>query len=127
LKNKTQIEQEASILYSYLKANHLGKENGISKPLLAQKFNISERVLRKLTKTINENTDFEKIVSTTHCCYMCNTKEECEKTIKNTYRVALTLLKKAKAMEKKVGLNGQIKINLGDQYKDFVETFSDKG
>lgn len=117
---------EASILYSYLKANHLGEERGISKPLLAQKFNISERVLRRLTKIINESADFEKIISTTHCCYMCNTKEECEKTIKNTYKVALALLKKAKSMEKKVGLNGQIKINLGDQYKDFVETFSDK-
>ena len=80
--------------------------------------------MRKLTKEINTSTELEKLVSTTHCCYMCNTKEECEQSIRNTYRTAITLLKKGKAMERKVGLNGQIKMPLGQYYKEFVETFS---
>ena len=113
-------------LYDYLKANHFGKENGIKKPVLAQHFGISERELRKLTKTINESPELEKLVSTTHSCYMCNSKEECEKSIRNTYRVAVALFKKAKQMERKVGLNGQIKLKLGKYYKDVVETFSDE-
>lgn len=111
-------------LYDYLKDNHLGRENGIKKPELAKKFDITERELRRLTKEINTSTELEKLVSTTHCCYMCNTKEECEQSIRNTYRTAITLLKKGKAMERKVGLNGQVKMKLGKYYKDVVETFS---
>lgn len=113
-------------LYDYLKNNHLGRENGIKKPALAQVLGISERELRKLTKAINESNELEKLVSTTHSCYMCATKEECEKSIRNTYRVAVALFKKAKSMEKKVGLNGQIKLKLGKYYKDVVETFSEE-
>ena len=55
---------------------------------------------------------------------MCDTKEECEYAIRNTYRVAVALLKKAKQMERRVGLNGQVKIKLGKYYKEVVETFS---
>lgn len=113
-------------LYDYLKANHLGKENGIKKPELAEKLGIKARELRKLTKEINESTELEKLVSTSHCCYVCKTKEECEKSIRTTYKVAVALFKKAKQMEKKVGLNGQMKIKLGKYYKDFVETFSNE-
>lgn len=113
-------------LYDYLKNNHLGRENGIKKPALAQVLGISERELRKLTKAINESNELEKLVSTTHSCYMCETKEECEKSIRNTYIVAVALFKKAKSMEKKVGLNGQIKLKLGKYYKDVVETFSEE-
>ena len=119
-------EPEVYRLYDYLKNNHFGKENGINKPQLAQKLGINERDLRKLTKTINESTELEKLISTTHSCYMCETKEECEKSIRNTYRVAVALFKKAKAMEKKVGLNGQIKLKLGKYYKDVVETFTEE-
>lgn len=113
-------------LYDYLKNNHLGRENGIKKPELAQRLGINERELRKLTKEINTSTELEKLVSTTHCCYMCKTKEECEQSIRNTYRTAITLLKKGKAMERKIGLNGQIKMPLGQYYKEFVETFSNE-
>lgn len=129
MENKIDVKHHEPIvyrLYDYLKAHHYGQENGIKKPELAQKLGVSERELRKLTKEINESTELEKLVSTTHCCYMCATKEECEKSIRNTYRVAVALFKKAKAMEKKVGLNGQIKLKLGKHYKDVVETFSDE-
>ena len=110
-------------LYDYLKNNHLGRENGIKKPELAQKLGINERELRKLTKKINTSTELEKLVSTTHCCYMCKTKEECEQSIRNTYRTAITLLKKGKAMERKIGLNGQIKMPLGNEFYEIVNTF----
>ena len=117
-------EPEVYRLYDYLKVHHLGRENGIKKNELAFALGMSERQLRKLTKKINESGELERLVSTTHCCYMCDTKDECEKAIKNTYRVAVALFKKAKTMEKKVGLNGQIKLKLGKYYKDVVETFT---
>lgn len=118
-----QNRAKSLLLYSYLASNHFGKENGIKRPELAQKLNISERELRTLTKEINTNPVFEKVVSTTHSCYLCKTKDECVKTIKNTYRVAISLFKKAKQMERRVGLNGQIKIPIGSDYKEIVETF----
>lgn len=118
-------EPDVYKLYDFLKKEHLGEENGITRPLLAAYLGISERTLRKLTKQINESPVLDKIVSTSHCCYMCNTKKECIKAINNTYRVAITLLKKAKNMERKLGLNGQVKLHLGDYYKDFVETFEE--
>lgn len=120
--SRTQLTPET--LANYLMANHLGNENGIRRTELAKKLNIHERDLRKLVKAINESTEIMKLVSTSHACYMCNTKEECERATRNTYRVAISLFKKAKAMEKKVGLNGQIKIGLGEDYTDFVQTFS---
>ena len=110
-------------LYDYLKNNHLGRENGIKKPELAQKLGINERELRKLTKEINTSTELEKLVSTTHCCYMCKTKEECEKSIRNTFRTAIALIKKGNTMAKKVGLNGQIKMPLGNEFYEIVNTF----
>lgn len=117
-------EPQVYRLYDYLKTNHSGRENGITKPELAQRLDISERELRKLTKGINNSPELEKIVSTTHSCFLCNTKEECEMAIRNTYRTAISLLKKGKIMERKVGLNGQVKMKLGKYYKDVVETFS---
>lgn len=110
-------------LYDYLKNNHLGRENGIKKPELAQRLGINERELRKLTKEINTSTELEKLVSTTHCCYMCKTKEECEKSIRNTFRTAIALIKKGNTMAKKVGLNGQIKMPLGNEFYEIVNTF----
>ena len=110
-------------LYDYLKNNHLGRENGIKKPELAQRLGINERELRKLTKEINTSTELEKLVSTTHCCYMCKTKEECEKSIRNTFRTAIAIIKKGNTMAKKVGLNGQIKMPLGNEFYEIVNTF----
>ena len=123
--NETHHEPIVYGLYNYLADHHLGIENGIKKPELANIFNLSERELRKITKTINESSEFNRLVSTTHSCYMCRTKAECEKSIRNTYRTALALLRKAKQMERKVGLNGQIKLKLGDQYNDFISTFEE--
>ena len=113
-------------LYDYLQDNPLGREHGIKKPELAKKFDITERELRRLTKEINTSTELEKLVSTTHCCYMCNTKEECEKSIRSTFRTAIALVRKGNIMARKVGLNGQIKMPLGKYYKEFVETFSNE-
>ena len=127
MENKIETKKHEPIVYKvydYLKTHHYGHMNGIKRNELAEKFNINARILRKITSKINSSLELEKLVSTSHSCYMCETKEECENAIRNTYRTAITLLKKGKAKEKKVGLNGQIKIKLGKHYKDVVETFS---
>lgn len=113
-------------VYDYLKKNHLGKENGIKRTYLCMVLGINSRKLREITSEINASKELDKLVSTTHCCYICDTKEECEKSIRNTYRTAISLLLKAKNMERKVSLNNQIKMKLGKYYKDVIETFSDE-
>ena len=128
MENKIETKHHDTIVYrvyDYLKNNHLGRQNGIPKTQVAEKFGISSRDLRKITQQINTSNELEKLVSTTHCCYMCETREECEQSIRNTYRTAITLLKKGKTMERKAKLNGQLKIKLGEHFKDFVETFSE--
>ena len=112
-------------VYDYLKEHHLGAENGILRRDLAQALNLSERKLRAVTAEINSSTELEKLVSVSHSCYMCKTEEECAWAVHGTYAQAITLIKKAQTMEKKVRLNGQGKIRLGEYYKDFVETFTE--
>ena len=115
----------ADAVYYFLIANCRGEGNGIPRPKVAEHFNITPRDLRRITKEINTSPKYEKLVSTTHSCYICDTERECEKTLRNTYRVAVALFKKAKQMERKVGLNGQFRIKLGDDFKDIVETFEE--
>ena len=110
-------------IYDLLKKEHLGKENGIVRSELALQLGITERELRKITREINLSGELEKLVSTSHSCYMCETREECEKSIRTTYHSAVALFKKAKQMEKKVGLNGQIKMSVGDDLFEIVGTF----
>ena len=118
-----EYKAQVAKLYNYLKENHLGAENGIKKPELAEKLEISERELRGLTRLINASPEFEKLVSTSYSCFMCNTEEECKKAIKNTFRTAVSHIKKGNVMAKKVGLNGQIKMALGEDFYDVITTF----
>lgn len=126
MENKIETKHHEPIVYrvyDYLKENHYGRENGIKNPDLAQIFDISTRELRKIKQAINESDELEKLVSTSHCCYMCKTKEECEKSIRATYSYAISHFKKAKKMERKTELNNQIKISVGDDLIDIISTF----
>ena len=107
-------------LAEYLQQNHLGKENGISRSALAKKLGIGEIRLKALRRAINESTEIDKLVSTSVSCYMCDTEAECVEAIRNTYKMAVALIKKARAMEKKMGLQGQVSID-----KDVVEVFKE--
>lgn len=110
-------------VYEYLKANHLGKENGITRNELALALGIPIRALRKITSEINSSSELEKLISTTNCCYMCKTESECEKATQSTFKQAFSLLKKAYKMEKKISNHDQAKIKLGKYYSEFIETY----
>lgn len=115
---------EEDWLYKYLCENHLGKEKGIKRAVLANRLGMTQRQLRRLTQSINRNAKYDKLVSTSGMCYICKTRNECQLSIANTYKMAVTLFRKAKAMEKKYAMNGQVRIILKpDEYKEFVETF----
>lgn len=102
MKNGNVNIEDINKLYNYLKVNHLGKENGIKKPMLAKKLGLHEKELKKLIKAINESEEFKHIISTSYKCYLCNTIEEARETINNVEKVAISLLNKASKMKYKI-------------------------
>lgn len=109
--------------YDYLKENHYGKENGISRKDLAQIFDVDLATQKKILTEINQSDIFDKLVSTSGSIYICRTREECETAYYNEIKSGLARLLKGKKMAQKVMKNGQGKIKLGDYYKEIVETF----
>jgi len=111
-------------IYDYLIENHLGAEKSCTREELATELNINKRQLRRITSEINKSTDFEKLISTKNKTYICNTKDECIGAISNTFKLAITQFKKARAMQKKLGLQGQIKIQLNqDEMQEIIEVY----
>ena len=110
--------------YEYLLEKHFGEANGVTKDELSEELGMSKRELRYMTKEINEDMRFEKVISVSKKCYICENADEAIEAIRKTYKAAISLLKKAKRMEKKVSLNGQIKLGSDEQsLVEWVETF----
>lgn len=105
---------------NYLTLNHLGKGKGKTRSEIAYELGIDKRELRRITSEINRNAQYNRLISTTNLTYVCNTKEECVATVRNTYRTAITLIKKARAMEKKMGLQGQVRLPVDNELKESI-------
>lgn len=103
---KVFIEKQKAVFYM-IKRFFYGKRHGYPAEIIAKDLNMDKRELRRVCAAINANPEINGIISTSNEIYVCETKEECQKAINNTYRMAFAYLKKARAMEKKVGLNGQ--------------------
>lgn len=110
-------------VYEELK-NHIGRVNKISAKELATNFNISERALRDIIHEIRESHELEKAIGSKGGYYVC-TEEDCENAIKMLYGQAFSTLKVARALEKKVGMNGQGKIKTGDYVKQFYKSLGE--
>lgn len=125
-KTKIEIKRHKSLTYKYydyLKENHYGKENGISRENLRQIFNIDLKTQKKILAEINQSDVFDKLVSTSGSIYICRTKEECEEAYYNEIKSGLARLLKGKKMADKVAKNGQGKIQYTKEIKAFLETF----
>ena len=123
------IKKLNSLVYRYydeLKNNYLGEQNGILAEELADRMGIKPRKQRYILQAINESDELPRLVSTCGKIYMCNTEQECVRAFMNEIRSGLTRLQKGKKMAKKVGLNGQYKLKLGEYYKDFVTVFEEQ-
>lgn len=111
-------------VYDELK-NHVGKKNSIPAKDLADKVCLSERALRDVIREIRKSTDLEKAIGCCNLGYHVCTQEDCENAIKRFYRQAFGSLEVARALEKKVGLNGQGKIKTGDYVKAFYQSLGE--
>lgn len=88
-------------LYNYLVTNNQGAREGITRKELAEKFGVSERAITEAKNKINTNPEYNKILSVSESNYSCQNKNEYNKAIIDTYKVIFTLVRKARAMEKK--------------------------
>lgn len=111
-------------VYEELK-NHVGSSNSISAKDLADKFSISERALRDIIHTIRDSKELEKAIGCSERGYFVCTKEDARKSIERLFNQAFSTLKVARALEKKVGKNGQGKISLSDYYAMFYESLGE--
>ena len=112
-------------LYEELK-RHVDSENGISAQELADKFGISKRTLRFYISIIRNSPDFELVVTSSNNGYfICSTKEIFKRHHRRLYSMAFSLLREARAQDKKMGLNGQYKIPL-DSFDNFFKSFVDE-
>lgn len=119
MNNETAIERFAN----YMQEKHLGKENGVTEQELAIRFGVAKRTVRSWMSGVNNDPTIPRLVSTADACYMCATNQEGTEAIAKEYRRVVTEIKKLRVMQKKMGLDGQVKIPLGDDYKEVVEVF----
>lgn len=98
---------------------HVGKENAISGVVLSRKLGITERQLRECVREIRQSTELEKVIASGNTgYYLCKNKDEYMKARDRLRSTALDLLTTLSALDKKVGQDGQMKIMLGEFYKD---------
>lgn len=113
-------------IYDYLKENCVGKENAISGADLSAMFKIDRRMLRTYKHEMLMNPELTKVVMTCNKGYYTPTIEEGIKDLKRIYAQAMSLLEVWSVAQKKAGREGQGQINLGKDYKAFVEAFGTK-
>ncbi len=109
-------------LYDELK-NHVGKENAISAKDLSAMFGMSKRTLRVHIREIRNSGELEKVIGSYEGGYYVCTKEESDTVTTHLYKHVFNLLKTIRTMDKKAGRDGQMKIKLGEFFKDTYEPF----
>ena len=112
-------------IYEYLCENCNGKKNGRRRSEIAALFGLKQRDLRRIMHEINTIADYERMVSTNGSIYICADDKECRSSIRTTYRSAVALIKKARQMEKKLGLHGQTRIVDNGAEIEVVEAFKE--
>lgn len=118
----TQVKHHAPKVYEVYEEmkRHVGIENAISATQLCFLCDVSShRELREIMREIRRSGELEKIpCSCNDGYYMASTKEEAQKAIDRLVNAAKNELKTAYTMAKKLGLEGQMKIQFGKYWKD---------
>ena len=99
---------------------HVGAKNAISATDLCRACGISShRELREVMREIRRSGELEKIpCSCNKGYYMASTKEEAMSAIERLINTAKNEFKTGYIMMKKLGLDKQMKIPLGEYFKD---------
>lgn len=99
---------------------HVGEENAISATDLCLYLGISDhRELRKIMREMRRSSELEKIpCSCNKGYYMASTKEEAQNAVNRLLNTAKNEFKTGYIMLKKLGLEGQMKIQLDEFCSD---------
>lgn len=111
-------------VYDELK-EHIGSSQAISAEKLAFLFNTTKREIRRIIHTIRNSSELEKLIGSNSKGYYVCTKEDVEKAVNRILNQAISLFKVVKSMEKKAGLNGQIKLKLGEYFDDTYQSLGE--
>lgn len=112
-------------VYDHMK-NYVREENAIKARDLAAQFNITERHLRDVMHTIRTSDELTRTIgSSPRGYFICKDKVEFERSNNTLYAAAFSYLKAARANEKKAGMDGQLKLKLGQFYQEEFHAFGD--
>ena len=122
VKDDTQVKHHAPKVYEVYEElkRHVGAENAISATDLCRVCGVSShRELREIMRSMRRSGELEKIpCSCNKGYYMASTKEEAMKSINRILNAAKNEFKTGYIMLKKLGLDKQMKIPLGEYFKD---------
>ena len=122
VKDDTQVKHHSPkvyVVYEEMK-RHIGEENSISATDLCIACGVSShRELREIMREMRRSGELEKIpCSCNKGYYMASTKEEAMSAIDRLINTAKNEFKTGYIMMKKLGLDKQMKIPLGEYFKD---------
>lgn len=115
-------------IYDKLKSQHIGKENAISMNNLAEYFGITPRTLRYSLSEIRRNPCFELCIMSDNGGYwVASSREQYKQAAKRLYSQAFSLLRCARANERKANLHNQGKItDIDSEFADFFKSFAEE-
>ena len=129
-----EVKHHAPIVYNVYDElkKHIGKENAISAHDLCEIFrdelaeelyydfmiDPKDRKLRRIIREIRRSGELEKVIGSCKNGYYVCTKDDAQKSIDRLMNAAKNMFKTAYIMAKKVGLEGQMKIKMGDYFSD---------
>lgn len=122
VKDDTQVKHHTPKVYAVYEEmkRHIGEENSISATDLCIACGVSShRELREIMREMRRSGELEKIpCSCNKGYYLARTKEEAIKSINRILNAAKNEFKTGYIMMKKLGLDKQMKIPLGEYFKD---------
>ena len=129
-----EVKHHAPIVYKVYEElkNHVGQNCAISANDLCDKFEdelmdfdvsivdykFRNRKLREIIREIRRSGELEKVIGSCKNGYYVCTKNDAQKSIDRLMNAAKNMFKTAYIMAKKVGLEGQMKIKMGDYFSD---------
>lgn len=115
-------------VYNYLKNNNIGIDNAISNEKLATEFFTKKREIRRIVNEINNTNsldDLNAIVCSGNKGYWIATEQDYKIYLDRHWKAIKTSLKRLNSISKKISLDNQYKMKLGEYYSEFVETFKE--
>ena len=114
-------------IYDYLKKNAVGYSKRVKSSILMKEFDIKDnKTFRAHIQSIRQSEVLQKIVCSeagkNGGYWIATNDKEIEETLEHLYKRSMEMLKTYSIIQKKTGLDGQIRIPLTEYEKDIIES-----